>query len=115
MYEVVLIKRMLFFCCFSSHRLHISCRTGGWCIGENLHVDLISYCRSFLSFCTVNHLVSHQTEYVWSDVLDLLTYRANEEFSNSTAAVVSLNGINVTRSGSECDLTFYLGVYSGTT
>ncbi|XP_072240527.1 ATP-binding cassette sub-family C member 4-like isoform X2 [Leuresthes tenuis] len=44
-----------------------------------------------------------------------LVYWANEEFSNGTAAVVSLNGINVTRSGSEFDLTFYLGVYSGLT
>ncbi|KAM4560262.1 ATP-binding cassette sub-family C member 4-like [Odontesthes bonariensis] len=46
-----------------------------------------------------------------------LVYWANEEFSNRTAAVVSLNGINVTytHSDSEFDLTFYLGVYSGLT
>ncbi|KAM9766341.1 ATP-binding cassette sub-family C member 4-like isoform 2-T2 [Menidia menidia] len=44
-----------------------------------------------------------------------LVYWANE-FSNNTEAAVSVNeGMNVTRSHGEFNLTFYLGVYSGLT
>ncbi|XP_072240641.1 ATP-binding cassette sub-family C member 4-like [Leuresthes tenuis] len=45
-----------------------------------------------------------------------LVYWAREEFSNSTAAVVSIkNDFNVTRSNTELNLPFYLGIYSGLT
>ncbi|XP_041835127.1 ATP-binding cassette sub-family C member 4-like [Melanotaenia boesemani] len=43
-----------------------------------------------------------------------LVYWAREEFSNSTAAVIR-NGVNVTHSDGEFNLTFYLGIYSGLT
>ncbi|XP_030600304.1 multidrug resistance-associated protein 4-like [Archocentrus centrarchus] len=46
-----------------------------------------------------------------------LVYWAREEFSNSTVLTVvsTENGINVTRSHREINLTFYLSIYSGLT
>ncbi|XP_061571906.1 ATP-binding cassette sub-family C member 4-like [Cololabis saira] len=45
-----------------------------------------------------------------------LVYWAREELSNSTVAVVRIrNGINVTQSDLQFNLTFYLGIYSGLT
>ncbi|XP_075333092.1 ATP-binding cassette sub-family C member 4-like [Odontesthes bonariensis] len=43
-----------------------------------------------------------------------LVYWAREEFSNRTAVSIK-NGFNVTRSNTELNLTFYLGIYSGLT
>ncbi|XP_023122968.2 ATP-binding cassette sub-family C member 4-like isoform X2 [Amphiprion ocellaris] len=45
-----------------------------------------------------------------------LVYWARQEYSNSTATVVDMkNGINVTHSNLELNLTFHLGIYSGLT
>ncbi|XP_008297174.1 multidrug resistance-associated protein 4-like [Stegastes partitus] len=55
-----------------------------------------------------------ETAYILQDWW--LVYWAREEYSNSTATAVHVkNGINVTRSARELNLTFYLGIYSGLT
>lgn len=62
------------------------------------------------------NLVSHQIMFcllLWR-VCFVQLNRAKEEFSNSTVTVVSIkNGVNVTHSDREFNLTFYLSIYSG--
>ncbi|CAG5933712.1 unnamed protein product [Menidia menidia] len=81
-------------------------------VGRQVYVKYFSAsCHPVVLIAVVLLCVIAEAAYILQDWW--LVYWTNQEFSNSTVA--AYQGMNVTRSHGEFNLTFYLGVYSGLT